>query len=537
MSRFSSFVLAAAVVGVLAIPALAGGSNGAPPPPVQFTHGVASGDVTEHRAILWTRVDRAAWVTVEVWRNDRCLTGRRAFWWLARSRAAKDFTIKVDAFLLRPGTEYCYRFKQLGGTAVSPVGRFETAPDESKPASTELTWTGDSDGTKKADGTPAFNNFEVLDRAREEASDFYVYNGDTIYSDSGFRPGPATTLDEYRSLYKENRGYPALTNLLGSTSTYALWDDHEVHNDFDGQTVDPARYAAGRQAFLEYMPIRPSRQLRDPSCAGNPMYGEFEWGSDVDIYILDERSCRSADVEDVCNGDLAPTAPTSIRTQGIFSLFLSPTPPAGCLDAVNDPSRTMLGSVQKAKFKEELKDSDAKWKFVISELGIQQFFADIYDRWEGYGAERKEILEFIRDNGIENVIFLTTDNHANLVNQVFIDRFENCPNPPGPTMTCADTNPPTTIANEFITGPIATNTLDKEIRAAFPTLGSIAVFAFNSVLDIAGLDCRNIDTYSYGVVSEDAAAGTVNIDLKDDAGNPVVNMGPSGLPCSKAFGP
>jgi alkaline phosphatase D len=533
MSRFLVFV--GLVVGVIAlmVPASAGAAT-----PV-FTHGVASGDATDSRAILWTRVDQRATVKLEVWPNSSCLKGKKAFQATRQSLAARDFTIKVDATNLTPGTDYCYRFRQ-GNQSFSAVGKFETAPAPDRPASTEFTWSGDSDGTRKADGSPPFNNFEVLDRAREEQGDFFVYNGDTIYSDSGFRPnppGPATTLDEYRAAYKENRGYPALTNLLGSTSTFALYDDHEVQNDYDGQTVDPARYAAGRQAFLEYMPIRPSRQIQDPSCVGNPMYGEFEWGSEVDIFILDERACRSADVEAVCNGDLAPTAPTSIRTQGIFSLFLSPTPPAGCLDAVNDPTRTMLGPVQKARFKAALGASDAKWKFVISELGIQQFFADPYDRWEGYGAERKEILEFIRDEGIENVVFLTTDNHANLVNQVFIDRFENCPNPPGPTSTCADTTPPTTIANELITGPIATNTLDKEIRAAFPTLGTIAVFAFNSVLDIAGLDCRNIDTYSYGVVREDVAAGTVNVDLKDDAGNPVVNVGPSGLPCSKAFGP
>jgi alkaline phosphatase D len=542
MSRFSSFGLLVVVAGTLAAPALAGGSKAPPPPPLQFTHGVASGDVTEHRAILWTRVDREARLEVEVWPASSCETGKKAFKRKIRSWASSDFTVKVDARRLEPGTEYCFQFEsEEKGVpeSTSPIGRFETAPDDAEPASIEFTYTGDSDGTRKADGSPAFNNFEVLDRAREEASDFYVYNGDTIYSDSGFRPAPATTLDEYRAAYKVNRGNPALTNLLGSTSTYALMDDHEVQNDYDGLTVDPARYAAGRQAFLEYMPVRPSRQLRDPSCAGNPLYGEFEWGSEIDVFIPDERSCRSADVEAVCNGDLAPTAPTPIRTAGLFALFLSPTPPAGCLDAINDPSRTMLGPVQKARFKEELADSDAKWKIVISELGIQQFFANPYDRWEGYGAERKEILDFIREEGIDNVIFLTTDNHANLVNEVFIDRFENCPTPPGPTTTCAAANPPTTIANELITGPIATNTLEKEILAAFPgSRGILAVFAFNSVLDIAGLDCRNIDTYSYGVVKEDAAAGTTSVDLKDSAGVPVVNEGPPfGAPCQKAFGP
>src|SRR4029453_6505702 len=147
------------------------------------------------------------------------------------------------------GSEYCYQFRR-GNQEASPVGRFETAPPPDQPASVNFTYSGDSDGARQPDGSPPFNNFEVLDRAREENGDFFAYIGDTIYADSGFRHPPATTLSEYRDAYKENRGSPALPTLLGSTSIYALLDDHEVQNDFDGQTVAPALYAAGRQAFL-----------------------------------------------------------------------------------------------------------------------------------------------------------------------------------------------------------------------------------------------------------------------------------------------
>jgi alkaline phosphatase D len=533
MSRFSSVVLIVSAI-VLTVPAAAGAAT------ADFTHGVASGDVTSTRAILWTRADRPdANIKVEVWPNSSCLKGKKAFQASnLRSNTVRDFTIKVDAIGLTPGTQYCYQFRR-GGTATSPVGRFETAPRPDQPASVNFTYSGDSDGSHKPDGSPAFNNFEVLDRAREENGDFFAFIGDTIYGDSSFRPtGPAITLDEYHGAHKEVRSYPALQKLMASTSTYALFDDHEVLNDYDGQTVDPARYAAGRQAFLDYMPIRPSRILHDPTCAGNPLYGTFKWGSNVELFVLDERSCRSSDVEAICQGDLGPTVPTSVRTSGIFSLFLQPSPPPGCVDAINDPARTMLGPVQKAKFKQDLAASTAKFKIVISELGIQQFFALPYDRWEGYGAERKEILSYIRDQGLSNVFFLTTDNHANLVNEVFIDRFENCPNPPGPTPTCAATNPPTTISYELITGPIATNTMEAEIRAFLPAFPDLAVFAFNQVLSIAGLDCRDINRYSYGVVREDAAAGTTSVKLKDDTGAPVTNkVAPTGIPCEKTFGP
>ena len=96
---------------------------------------------------------------------------------------------------------------------------------------------------------------------------------------------------------------------MKSTSTYPLMDDHEIVNDYDGKTVDPARYAAGRQAFVEWMPIRETGLLHDPSCAGDPLYRTVKWGKDVELFITDQRSCRDADVAAICNGDLGPTLP------------------------------------------------------------------------------------------------------------------------------------------------------------------------------------------------------------------------------------
>jgi phosphodiesterase/alkaline phosphatase D-like protein len=113
-------------------------------------------------------------------------------------------------------------------------------------------FSGDSD-VVTLNGVSVFNNFEVLDAVRTENPDFFIYLGDTIYADSTQRITPATTLDEYRTVYKANREFSALRSLLASTSTYAMWDDHEVINNFEGSMVDPARFALGRMAFLEYL--------------------------------------------------------------------------------------------------------------------------------------------------------------------------------------------------------------------------------------------------------------------------------------------
>lgn len=484
-----------------------------------FTHGVASGDVTHFSAVLWTRVNARETLTVEVSTDPGFQ--QRVLKRAVLASAANDFTAKVIAAPLRPNQRYFYRWRH--GDSVSEVGTFRTAPPPRISADLRFAYSGDSDGTRKANGMPAFNNFEALDAARLEGLDFFVYLGDTIYSDSVFRPSAAQTLEEYRDAYKENREIAALRNILRETSIYAIWDDHEVHDDFDGQTVDPDRYAAGREAFLEYMPLV-KLPLHDPSCAGTPLFRVFRWGKDVDIIILDERSCRSADVELACSGapglpDLAPTLPGPLRAA--FPDFLPPSPPPGCLAAIFDPTRTMLGARQKGLLKLALLQSRAKFKFVINEVPIQQFYVIPYDRWEGYAAERAEILNFIRDHDIENVIFLTTDTHTNQINEVFIDRF-------------LDSDP---IAQEFVTGPIATFTLEQSILNIFGPLAPQVVAAVQQILTLVGADCRHLDKFSYGLVEVNASAGTATITLKDDAGIVISDQLDSSIQCTKTIGP
>jgi 3-phytase/alkaline phosphatase D len=496
----------------------------APAMAVSFPDGVASGDVTSTRAILWTKADVADNIKVEVFDNA-ALQPPKVFQGKFKTSAARDYTVKIDATGLQPNTQYWYRFRK--DEDFSDVGTFRTAPDTNTSANVKFTYSGDSDGTR-VNGVPSFNSFEVLPRAQAENGDFFVMDGDTIYADSSFRTSPATTLSEYQAAHSEVRGYPNMRNLLESTSTYATMDDHEVVNDYDAQTVNPARYAAGRRAFLDYWPVRETGLLHDPSCAGDPLYRTFHWGSNVDVFVLDERSCRTQEAQAACPSpltgiDLGPTLPTAIRTQFPFYLFLTPSPAPGCLSAINDPARTLLGPVQKAQFEQDLANSTAQYKMVVNEDPIMQFYALPYDRWEGYGADRSEILNFIRNNGIDNVLFLTTDSHATIQNQVFPSRFNSS----------GGVGDLTTIANEMVTGPIATNTFQQEVISFAGTTG---LFAFNQVLNLVLIDCRNLDKNSYAVVNANAG-GNATITSKDDTGAPVVSQTNLSVQCSGTYGP
>src|SRR3972149_5407685 len=355
-----------------------------------FTQGIASGNVREKEAILWTRVNQEAEVLAEV--ATDCSFTQVDKMEVGKALAENDFIIKVTASDLEPDHTYCYRFKTEA--AVSDVGTFRTAPSE-------------------------------------------------------------------------------------------------------GQTVAPTLYANGRRAFLEYMPIQESGLLNDPTCAGNPLFRVFHWGKNVDIIILDERSCRSASVEEACEDDLIPTLPTEIR----LAFGLLPQPPPGCLDAINDPARTMLGINQKAALKNVLLESKATWKLIINEVAISEFFALPYYHWEGYAAEREELLNFIISNNIKNVVFLTGDLHANLTGDVVLNRFMA----------------PIPIANEIIAGPIAQVTLFERLE---DHLGSAdAVSALISLATLANLQCVHTNTFGYALV--EANSDSLTITLKDDNGQQI----------------
>ena len=499
-------------------------------PAITFPDGVGSGDVTATSAVLWARVDRALPLKVEVSTNPG-FSGGEAFKQTVHPSTGDDLTVKSLASPLEPATTYYFRWRH--GSATSPVGSFVTAPALEEPADVRFAYTADSDGLQQ---TFFGNDFPVLDAVRAEGPDFWIYLGDTIYSDSSLRTAAglspaAVTLDEYRDAYQLNRSIDALPDLMQSTSTYAIWDDHEVRNDYSGQTVDPARYANGRKAFVEYMPFLETNLPEDPTCAGDPLFRVFHWGSEVDVFVLDERSCRSEQATASCQvapgvADLAPTMPPFVRAA--FAPLLPPLPPPGCVAAIFDPARTMLGPVQKAAFKAALLASTARFKFVVNEVPIQQFYALPYDRWEGYGAERNEILAFIRDNAIQNVIFLTTDMHANLISNVFIDRF----------------TAPGTISKEFVTGPIATFTFQEEIASFAAGLGippATVIGAFHQLLNLVGVLCRNINIDAYALVDVDAGAGTATLSFKDENGVVVSNSNPLApldtSACTQTIGP
>lgn len=384
--------------------------------PSSLPNGVASGDTSQTSAVLWTRSTVLGTVTFDY-------STEADFSSIAGSATATvtdpGLPVKVTIANLTPGTEYYYRVTDAAGARLG--GEFATANALGTQAGLSFGVSGDWRG--ELSPYPAISNADASDL------DFFVLHGDTIYADyeSPVLPGveQATTLEEYRlkhsEVYGDRFGSNTWGDLRASTSVFATIDDHEVINDFaggapaaddprfgetEGLVNDTQLYENGLQAFQEYNPIedRFYGETGDSRTAGErELYRSRTYGNDAATFILDTRSFRDEELPGVTN----PADPVEVGT------FL-----AGSFDS----SRTFLGEQQLGDLKQDLLNADANgvtWKFITVPEPIQNLgVVAASDRFEGYAAERTEILKFIDDNDIDNVVFVAADVHGTVVNNL-----------------------------------------------------------------------------------------------------------------------
>ncbi len=403
-----------------------------------FPQGVAAGDVSQESAILWARLGAAGTVRFE-YGTDPAFHAPLTTAPLQVVDPAQPAKAEIGG--LTAGTQYYYRAVAQDGAYAAGSFRTPHAPGERR----GLRFGVSGDWDQNLSPYPAVRNIASRDL------DCFVAMGDVIYAD---HPGQAldhvaTGLDEYRLLHRETltvrHGLNVWPGIRASTPFYATIDDHEVVDDFAGgapTSVDPQfagqpgaeindtpRYRDAMQAFGEYMPIRSETwsAAAGPRMSGKPrLYRYRTFGSDAAFMILDARSFRDAKANRVMSRDLFAA--------GSFLLNAA------------WPGRSLLGRSQLAQLEEDLLAADRAgitWKFVFVPQPIQAFGVLAGDdRFEGYAAERAELLGFIHENRLPNVVFVTADFHAQIVNNIVYSWWPLTP-----------ANYPATW--EIITGPVA----------------------------------------------------------------------------------
>ena len=364
---------------LLLLPLLAGSASAASPLLIAVT------DVRPTAAIVWARAARAGAVAVEITAAGGA--SRR----LTRATSeAEDLLVRLPLDGLTPATRHRYVVSQ---DADRVEGEFVTAPPPDEPARVRFLWSGDLGGggfCRLLDG-----GYRIFRAMARHPADFFLFAGDTVYADVPCnRPGTvrganfvATTPAEFRARHRYNREDPALQELLRRTPVFAIWDDHEVRNDFAG-TTEPLM-PVGRQAFLDYWPVATGSD--DP----DRLYRVVRWGRLLEMFVLDTRQYRSDNAE-----------------------------PDG-------PAKTMLGAAQRRWLVDGVTASTATWKMVVTSvpLAVPTGRPERRDSWTdasvfglapehgtGFVTERDAILRQFRARGVKNLVFLAADvHHAELI--------------------------------------------------------------------------------------------------------------------------
>jgi len=328
-------------------------------------------------------------------------------------------------------------------------------------------------------------------------------------------------------MYRRKLRIPNMRRVRAATGMYSHWDDHEFRNDFSIPEFGRDLYNHGVRAFRDYMPVDYTKQ--------DGLYRTVRWGKNLELFFLDERSFRSAKASDngTCDNpdtgqpDLAPTAPKDKR-QLFSTLIPSLAAPVAreCKRRIDNPDRTMLGKAQLHRFLHDVKSSDARWKVVMNETPIQQFYGLPYDRWEGYAHERVQLLKALEQANVKDLIFLTTDTHAAFANIVRLRTLEGDVAPSN-----APAHPADTPYNDFIIGPVATKPFWEEIDDTTGEPGSgrllSQVFFKPPPPQGVGMACAQGGQKSYAEVT--VKRGSLTVEYKTDDGSPVMDI--DGTPC------
>lgn len=417
-----------------------------------FALGVASGEPAPDSVVLWTRLAPdplngggmppapvpVRWEIAEDEAMRRVV--RRG---QVTARAEWAHAVHVEARGLAPDRWYWYRFSARG--EASPIGRTRTAPPVSA-ALAQLRFAVAS--------CQDFQNgyYSAYRHMAQEPLDFVLHLGDYIYEYGAragrtrqHRGGETMTLADYRNRYAQYRTDPDLQAAHAAFPWLAVWDDHEVENDYaDDQSEKRTpreeflrRRAAAYRAYFEHMPLRPALAPRGPDL---PLYRRRGFGDLVDLFLLDGRQYR---------GDQACPGP---RWGGqVVELAKCPE--------LADPSRTMLGAAQERWLFQGTARSRGRWTVLGQQLLMSSLIQPTptgelgvwSDGWDGYPAARRRLADHLLAARVPNPVVLGGDIHSFWVADVKQD-FRDSRSP--------------TVASEFVATSISSAGVPQSITDA-----------------------------------------------------------------------
>ncbi|WP_088316415.1 alkaline phosphatase [Kineosporia sp. R_H_3] len=399
-----------------------------------FALGVASGDPLPTAVVLWTRLVRDPFSAASMGDADvevrwevagdpsfRSVVRRGTA--LARRRYAHS--VHVDVTGLSPGTDYWYRFR--AASYVSPTGRTRTTPAAgTRPG--RVRFAVASCQNLQQGYWPAYTALAAEDVDLVLHLGDYIYETDPKSSLPGRRhttprtPGlnQLRTLGDYRARHAQYKLDPALQAAHAAAPWMAVWDDHEVENNYADLVDDVgdtgARHqsraafatqrTAGYQAYWEHLPLRPRPTFGTPAYR---VYRGADFGTLLRLNVLDTRQYRTDQPGGYAH-DLGPESAGRRSTTG-----------------------TLTGTAQERWLTARMATSAATWNVVAQQTVMARtrwpaplgtldlpFLANL-DQWDGYASQRTRLLRRIVADAVANPVVLSADVHSTWFNDLVVD--------------------------------------------------------------------------------------------------------------------
>ena len=213
--------------------------------------------------------------------------------------------------------------------------------------------------------------------------------GDQIYADDLNVISPDQSVDEYNARYRDAFSQPYIRELMSRIPTYMILDDHEIEDNWPrGASLDDwvVKYPAAMHAYQTY---QASHSPLLPMVAVNQMAGVPQkfW------YTFSDGCCEFF--------------VTDSRTERLLS---------------DDPNiRRIMSDTQLQALKNWLADGSGRIKLVVTSV---PFFpdpipgSDREDKWSGFTKQRGEVLDLIRQESIQRVVFLGGDYHFSIKSEL-----------------------------------------------------------------------------------------------------------------------
>ncbi len=329
-------------------------------------NGPLLGYSTLHEVMIWVQTTGAAKVQVVYFPAG---TQEKHYSNTVQTRKQDAFTAHLLLDEIKPATTYHYDVlvdgkKQNPGFETSFTSKsivpYHTDPPEFSFAASSGCYINEPEFDRP--GNEYGGNYRIFETIYKQHPDFIIWGGDNVY----LRQKEWESWTGVVHRYTHDRKTPEMQKLFANVHNYAIIDDHDFGpNDSDGSFAFKDMTTRAFRTFWANPP-------RVANLKSSTSF--FSW-YDADFFMLDNRYYRSPNY------------------------------------LISD-DKTQLGKEQLEWLKNALVFSKAKFKFVL--MGGQ--FLNAYPSYEaytnyGFNKEREEIINFIYEQQIKNVIFITGDRH------------------------------------------------------------------------------------------------------------------------------